>query len=91
MSEADLPEGFEAWPKAIQQKYLEELHALYFPKLRWWEKPETLTRTAGRDQSNSHLIIPGIPSLTCRVTTAAARQAPPETATRSDLRLQGQP
>ena len=42
MSEADLPEGFEAWPKAIQQKYLEELHALYFPKLRWWEKPETL-------------------------------------------------
>ena len=47
MSEADLPEGFEAWPRAIQQKYLEELHALYFPKLRWWEKPETLEESSG--------------------------------------------
>ena len=47
MGEAELPEGFEAWPRPIQQKYLEELHALYFPKLRWWEKPETDEEDSG--------------------------------------------
>ena len=46
-AEPDLPEGFDKWPKAVQARYWEEFHALYFPKLRWWEKPETLTRTAG--------------------------------------------
>ena len=34
-----LPEGFEDWPKAIQGRYLEELHDLYFPVLHWWQKP----------------------------------------------------
>ena len=47
MAEADLPEGFEAWPADIQSRYLEELHALYFPKLRWWEKPETDEEDSG--------------------------------------------
>jgi phage terminase large subunit-like protein len=42
-----LPEGFEQWPKEIQQKYLEELHALYFPKLRWWQKDESLEESSG--------------------------------------------
>ena len=30
----------------------------YFPKLRWWEKPETDDDEAGRDQSNCPLTIP---------------------------------
>ncbi len=47
MSEADLPEGFEQWPRDVQSRYLEELHALYFPKLRWWEKPETDEEDSG--------------------------------------------
>ena len=47
MSEADLPEGFEQWPRDVQARYLEELHALYFPRLRWWEKPETLNEDSG--------------------------------------------
>ena len=47
MAEADLPEGFEAWPRDVQSRYLEELHALYFPKLRWWEKPETDEEDSG--------------------------------------------
>ena len=47
MSEADLPEGFESWPREIQAKYLEELHNLYFPKLRWWEKAESLEEGSG--------------------------------------------
>ena len=47
MSEADLPEGFEAWPADIQKRYLEELHALYFPRLRWWQKPETDEEDSG--------------------------------------------
>ena len=47
MDDPGLPEGFEAWPKEIQQKYLEELHALYFPKLRWWQKDESLEESSG--------------------------------------------
>ncbi len=47
MGVPDLPDGFEAWPKEIQSRYLEELHNLYFPKLRWWEKPETLDESSG--------------------------------------------
>jgi excisionase family DNA binding protein len=30
-SEPDLPEGFEKWPREVQQRYWEEFHALYFP------------------------------------------------------------
>jgi len=41
VADPDLPEGFESWPAEIQKRYLEEFHALYFPKLRWWEKPES--------------------------------------------------
>jgi len=29
----DLPPGFKAWPAEIQQRWIEELHALYFPKV----------------------------------------------------------
>ena len=47
MDDPGLPEGFEAWPRPIQQKYLEELHNLYFPKLRWWEKPESDEEDSG--------------------------------------------
>ena len=47
MAEADLPEGFDAWPRDVQARYLEELHALYFPKLRWWEKPESDEEDSG--------------------------------------------
>ena len=47
MSEADLPEGFDAWPRDVQSRYLEELHALYFPRLRWWQKPETDEEDSG--------------------------------------------
>jgi hypothetical protein len=25
------PENFPAWPRTVQKRYLEELHALYFP------------------------------------------------------------
>ncbi len=46
-TEPDLPEGFEAWPKEIQSRFLEEYHALYFPKLRWWQKPETDKEDSG--------------------------------------------
>ena len=28
-----LPEGFEAWPKDVQKRWLEEYHALYFPNI----------------------------------------------------------
>lgn len=35
--EPDLPEGFEAWPRKVQKHYLQELHALYFPVLHWFE------------------------------------------------------
>ena len=47
MEAADLPEGFALWPAEIQKKFLEEYHALYFPKLRWWQKPETLEEDSG--------------------------------------------
>ena len=46
-AEPDLPEGFEHWPAEIQKRYWEEFHALYFPKLRWWDKPETLDEDSG--------------------------------------------
>jgi phage terminase large subunit-like protein len=44
---ADLPEGFEAWPREVQQRFIEEFHALYFPRLRWWQKPETDEEDSG--------------------------------------------
>ena len=47
MADPDLPEGFENWPPAIQSRFLEEWHALYFPRLRWWEKPETDEEDSG--------------------------------------------
>ena len=47
MNDPDLPEGFEQWPREIQQKYLEEYHALYFPRLRWWQKPESDEEDSG--------------------------------------------
>ena len=46
-AEPDLPEGFETWPRGVQQSFFEELHSLYFPKLRWWEKPETDEENSG--------------------------------------------
>ncbi len=47
MDAADLPEGFEAWPREIQQRFLEEYRNLFFPKLRWWQKPETDEEDSG--------------------------------------------
>ena len=46
-AELDFPEGFERWPKEIQQQWLDAYHALYFPKLRWWERPESLDDDSG--------------------------------------------
>lgn len=46
-SDSELPEGFEAWPREIQAKFLEEYRALYFPKLRWWQKPESNEEDSG--------------------------------------------
>ena len=46
-AEPELPEGFESWPRQVQQQYFEELHALWFPRLRWWEKPETDEEDSG--------------------------------------------
>jgi predicted phage terminase large subunit-like protein len=43
----DLPEGFELWPPDVQQQFLEAREALWFPKKRWWEKPETLDEDSG--------------------------------------------
>jgi len=43
----DFPEGFAAWPKDVQAKWAAEIHALYFPKLRWWDKPETDDEDSG--------------------------------------------
>jgi phage terminase large subunit-like protein len=45
--EIDYPEGFENWPQAIRSKWLADYHALYFPKLRWWDKPETDEEDSG--------------------------------------------
>jgi len=44
---ADLPEGFDTWPAEVQSRFLEELRALYFPRLRWWQKPETDEEDSG--------------------------------------------
>jgi hypothetical protein len=41
----DLPEGYEKWPRNIQALWLEELHALYFPKLHPWEQPDPAPTT----------------------------------------------
>jgi hypothetical protein len=30
----DLPENFERWPRSVQLRYLEELHAIYYPDTR---------------------------------------------------------
>ena len=46
-AEPELPEGFESWPRSVQQQYFEELHALWFPKPRWWQKPETDDEDSG--------------------------------------------
>jgi phage terminase large subunit-like protein len=43
----DYPEGFEHWPASVQAEWLEGLEALYNPKLRWWQKPETLAEDSG--------------------------------------------
>ena len=43
----DFPDGFELWPREIQSQWLDAYHALYFPKLRWWEKAETLGEDSG--------------------------------------------
>ena len=43
----EFPEGYAQWPRQIQEQWLAELHALYFPKLRWWQKPETLAEDSG--------------------------------------------
>ena len=43
----DFPDGFEAWPRQVQERWLADYHALYFPKLRWWDKPETLEEDSG--------------------------------------------
>jgi phage terminase large subunit-like protein len=43
----DFPDGFETWPPSVQQRWADEVHALYFPKLRWWEKPETDEEDSG--------------------------------------------
>ena len=34
-----LPPEFGRWPRKVQRQYIQELHALYFPVLHWWEKP----------------------------------------------------
>ena len=47
MDAADLPEGFDTWPPEVQSRFLEELRALYFPRLRWWQKPETDEEDSG--------------------------------------------
>jgi hypothetical protein len=43
----EFPEGYAQWPKPVQEQWLHELHALYFPKLRWWQKPETDEEDSG--------------------------------------------
>jgi phage terminase large subunit-like protein len=47
MDEAGLPEGFTLWPPQVQQQWVESYHALYFPKLRWWQKPESDDEDSG--------------------------------------------
>ena len=43
----DFPDGFALWPPAVQQQWLDAYHDLWFPKLRWWEKPETDDEDSG--------------------------------------------
>ena len=43
----EYPEGFDRWPPQVQQEWLDGLDALYNPKLRWWEKPETDDEDSG--------------------------------------------
>ena len=43
----DFPDGFTLWPKEVQRQWVEAYHALYFPKVRWWEKPETDDEDSG--------------------------------------------
>jgi phage terminase large subunit-like protein len=43
----EYPEGFTLWPASVQAEWLEGFHALYFPKLRWWEKPESDDEESG--------------------------------------------
>ena len=43
----EFPEGYHLWPKPVQEQWLQELHALYFPQLRWWEKAETTEEDSG--------------------------------------------
>ena len=47
MDASDLPEGYGQWPPEVQKRFLEEFQALYFPKLRWWQKPETDEEDSG--------------------------------------------
>lgn len=43
----EFPENFGLWPPSVQQQWLDAYRDLYFPKLRWWEKPETLAEDSG--------------------------------------------
>ena len=43
----DFPDGFEQWPRSVQERWLADYHALYFPKLRWWDRAETLEEDSG--------------------------------------------
>ena len=45
--EIDFPDGFDAWPPAVRKRWLDDYHALYFPKLRWWDRPESLDEDSG--------------------------------------------
>lgn len=42
LDDFDFPEGFAAWPREIQSRYLEELHAVYFPPKTRLRVPGTL-------------------------------------------------
>ena len=46
-SPLDFPDGFEAWPRSVQERWLSDYHALYFPKLRWWDLPESFEEDSG--------------------------------------------
>jgi phage terminase large subunit-like protein len=41
------PAGFDRWPREIREQWMSEVRALYFPKLRWWQKPETEDEDSG--------------------------------------------
>ena len=40
-------ERYERWPRPVQQKFEEEVLNLYCPKLRWWQKDESLEEGSG--------------------------------------------